>query len=245
MPPGRTGIARRREPLQSALGNCGANGMKVVLFGASGMVGQGVLRECLRDAAVTRVVAVGRAPLQTSDPKLEAIVVPDLRDLAAIEDRLRDCDACFFPLGVSSSGLDEARYTALTCELTLAVARTLARLRPGMVFAYVSGAGTDSSERGRSMWARVKGRTENALLALPLKAFMFRPGIIVPMHGETSKTPGYRMFYALTAALLRPLRHVLPSSMITTTEQMGRAMLAVARDGGDRRILESADINRL
>lgn len=219
--------------------------MKVVLFGASGMVGQGVLRECLRDAMVTQVLAVGRAPLAQRDPRLEVIVLPDLRELSGIEERLRDCDACFFPLGVSSSGLDEARYTALTHDLTLAVARTLARLRPGMVFTYVSGAGTDSTERGRSMWARVKGRTENALLALPLKAFMFRPGIIVPMHGETSKTPAYRLFYALGAAPLRALLRVLPSSMVTTTEQMGRAMLAVARDGSDKRVLESADINRL
>jgi len=219
--------------------------MNIVIFGASGMVGQGVLRECLRDAGVGRVLAVGRAPLAARDPKLEAVVVPDLLQLGAIEGRLADCDACFFTLGVSSSGLDEARYTALTHDLTLSVARTLARLRPGMVFTYVSGAGTDSSERGRSMWARVKGRTENALLALPLKAFMFRPGLIVPMHGETSKTPAYRVFYALTGAVLRPLRRLLPSSMATTTEQMGRAMLAVARDGSALRVLESADINRL
>ena len=218
--------------------------MNIVIFGASGMVGQGVLRECLRDPGVGRVLAIGRAALEVRDPKLEILVVPDLLQLGAVEDRLAGCDACFFTLGVSAGGLDEARYTALTHDLTLSVARTLARLRPGMVFTYVSGAGTDATERGRSMWARVKGRTENALLALPLKAFMFRPGLIVPMHGETSKTPAYRLFYALGAAPLRALLRVLPSSMVTTTEQMGRAMLAVARDGSDKRILESADINR-
>jgi uncharacterized protein YbjT (DUF2867 family) len=178
-------------------------GMNVVIFGASGMVGQGVLRECLADAGVARVLAVGRAPLPVSDPKLEVRVVPDLLDLAAIEPRLAECDACFFPLGVSSNGLDEARFTALTYDLTLSVARTLARLRPGMAFTYVSGAGTDSSETGRTMWARVKGRTENALLALPLAATMFRPGVIVPMHGEVSKTPSYRVFYRLAGGLLR------------------------------------------
>ncbi len=219
--------------------------MNVVIFGASGMVGQGVLRECLADPLVERVRAVGRAPLDVRAPKLEVLVVPDLLDLSSIEPLLADCDACFFPLGVSSSGLDEARFTALTYDLTLSVARTLARLRPGMAFTYVSGAGTDSSERGRTMWARVKGRTENALLALPLKATMFRPGIIVPMHGEVSKTPGYRWFYAVGGAALRLLRGVLPSSMVTTTEQMGRAMIAVARDGSTQRVLESADINRL
>ncbi len=219
--------------------------MEVVIFGASGMVGQGVLRECLAEPCVTRVLAVGRAPLDVRDPKLDVRVVPDLRDLSAIEPQLAACDACFFPLGVSSSGLDEARFTALTFDLTLSVARTLARLRPGMAFTYVSGAGTDSSETGRTMWARVKGRTENALLALPLKATMFRPGIIVPMHGEVSKTPSYRMFYTVGGALLRLLRPVLPGSMVTTTEQMGRAMIAVARDGSTKRVLESADINRL
>ena len=219
--------------------------MNVVIFGASGMVGQGVLRECLADPLVARVRAVGRAPLDVRAPKLEVLVVPDLLDLSSIEPLLADCDACFFPLGVSSSGLDEARFTALTYDLTLSVARTLARLRPGMVFTYVSGAGTDSSERGRTMWARVKGRTENALLALPLKATMLRPGIIVPMHGEVSKTPSYRWFYTLAGAALRLLRGVLPSSMVTTTEQMGRAMIAVARDGSTQRVLESVDINRL
>jgi uncharacterized protein YbjT (DUF2867 family) len=218
--------------------------MDVAIFGASGMVGQGVLRACLRDPGVTRVLAVGRAPLAVSDAKLESLVVPDLLDLSTVEDRLRACDACFFPLGVSSGGLDEAQFTRLTFDLTLSVARTLARLRPGMAFTYVSGAGTDSSERGRTMWARVKGRTENALLALPLKATMLRPGIIVPMHGEVSKTPSYRWFYTLTGFLLRPLSRVLPATVATTTEHMGRAMIAVARDGAPKPVLESADINR-
>ena len=224
--------------------------MQVAIFGASGMVGQGVLRECLRDAGVQRVLAVGRSPLGRSPTeeghaKLAEIVVPDLLDLSPAEAALAGCDACFFCLGVSSTGLDEARYTALTFDLTLSVARTLARLRPGMAFTYVSGAGTDSSERGRVMWARVKGRTENALLALPLAATMFRPGIIVPMHGERSKTPQYQAFYSALGGLLRLVRPVLPGSLVTTTEQMGRAMLAAARGQAGKRVLESADIDRL
>jgi uncharacterized protein YbjT (DUF2867 family) len=219
--------------------------MQIAIFGASGMVGQGVLRECLRDADVERVLAVGRAPLDAHDVKLREIVLPDLRDLSSAEAELAACDACFFCLGVSSTGLDEARYTALTYDLTLAVARTLARLRPGMAFTYVSGAGTDSTERGRVMWARVKGRTENALLALPLAATMFRPGIIVPMHGERSKTPQYQAFYSLLGGLLRLARPLLPSALATTTEQMGRAMLAAARGQAGKRVLESADIDRL
>jgi uncharacterized protein YbjT (DUF2867 family) len=219
--------------------------MQVAIFGASGMVGQGVLRECLRDAGVERVLAVGRSSLRANDARVQEVVVPDLRDLAAAETALAACDACFFCLGVSAAGMDEARYTELTYDLTLAVARTLARLRPGMAFTYVSGAGTDSSERGRAMWARVKGRTENALLALPLAATMFRPGIIVPLHGERSKTPQYQAIYSLLGGLLRLLRPVLPSSLATTTEQMGRAMLAAARGRAGKRVLESADINRL
>jgi uncharacterized protein YbjT (DUF2867 family) len=219
--------------------------MRIAIFGASGMVGQGVLRECLLDPGVRGVLAVGRAPLGRADPKLSEAVVKDLRDLSAVEGALAACDACFFCLGVSSAGLDEARYTALTYDLTLAVATTLARLRPGMAFTYVSGAGTDSTGEGRVMWARVKGRTENALLALPLAATMFRPGVIVPLHGERSKTPGYQAFYSAAGWLLRLSRPLLPKSMVTTTEQMGRAMLAAARGQVGKRILESVDINGL
>jgi uncharacterized protein YbjT (DUF2867 family) len=218
--------------------------MRVAIFGASGMVGQGVLRECLRDPGVSGVLAVGRSPLGQPDPKLSEAVVPDLRDLSTAEAALAACDACFFCLGVSAAGLDEGRYTALTYDLTLAVATTCARLRPGMAFTYVSGAGTDSTGEGRVMWARVKGRTENALLALPLRATMFRPGVIVPLHGERSKTPAYQAFYSAFGWLMRPLRSLLPSSMATTTEQMGRAMLAAARgEVGGKRVLESTDIN--
>jgi len=216
--------------------------MNVLLFGASGMVGQAVLRECLRDPTVTCVLVVGRAPTGVKDAKLREIVHANLEDLATLEPELARCDACFFCIGVSAGGLSEPAYTRLTYDLTLAVARTLARLRPGMAFTYVSGAGTDSTGRGRVMWARVKGRTENALLALPLRATMFRPAIIVPMHGERSKTPAYRIFYTLAAPLLPLLRRALPGS-VTTTEHLGRAMIAAAGGRVPKAVLENADIN--
>ena len=216
--------------------------MKVLMFGASGMVGQGVLRECLADPAVDEVLAVGRGAPGCAHPKLRSIRWPDLFDLAALEPELARFDACFYCLGVSSGGMTEKAYTHLTYDLTLAVARTLARVRSRMAFTYVSGAGTDSSEKGRSMWARVKGRTENDLLQLSLRATMLRPAIIVPMHGERSKTPGYRLFYLLAAPLLPLLRRSVPR-YVTTTEHVGRAMLAVARRSTPPARLENAEIN--
>jgi len=147
------------------------------------MVGQGVLRECLGDPAVQRVLSVVRRPTGAAHAKLEEVVHEDFLDFSPIAERLAVGDACFFCLGVSAAGMTEADYRRVTYGITLAAATELARLRPGMAFVYVSGAGTDSTERGRSMWARVKGATENAILSLPLSAFLFRPAIIVPMHG--------------------------------------------------------------
>ena len=219
--------------------------MNVVIFGASGMVGQGVLRQCVRDGTVERVLVVGRTSTGSTEHKVEEIVLPDLTRLTSIEPALARCDACFFCLGVSSSGMSEARYTAVTHDLTLAVARTMARLKPGMAFCYVSGAGTDRSERGRVMWARVKGRTENDLLALPLRATMLRPGVIVPLHGERSKTPSYRRFYDVAGAVLRLLLPVLPKAFVTSSAQVGRAMISVAGMGLPPPVLESRDINRM
>jgi uncharacterized protein YbjT (DUF2867 family) len=217
----------------------------VLIFGATGMVGQGVLRECLRAPDVARVVTVGRAATGQSHPKLREVVAGDLSDLSAHEPALAGFGACFFCLGVSALGMSEAAYARVTHDLTLAVARTLARLNPAMTFVYVSGAGTDSTERGRVMWARVKGRTENALLALPFgAAYMFRPGVIQPLHGIRSKTRAYRIGYALLAPVMPLLRRVAPN-VITTTEQVGRAMLAVVRQGYPKAILEQADINAL
>lgn len=218
--------------------------MKVLIFGASGMVGQGVLRECLLDPEVTQVISLGRSPSGTSHPKLRELIHRDLFDYSSIESELNDVDACFFCLGVSSVGMKEADYARISYDMTLAAATVLARLNPNMVFTYVSGAGTDSTERGAVMWARVKGRTENALLALPLRAYMFRPGIIQPLHGVRSKTALYQFFYKLATPLFPLLRAIAPNQ-ITTTEQVGKAMLILAKRGGDKKVLESKDIATL
>jgi uncharacterized protein YbjT (DUF2867 family) len=219
--------------------------VKVVLFGATGMVGQGVLRECLLDPGVTEVLAVGRTPTGQQHEKLRELVKPDLADLSADSAALTGYDACFFCLGVSSFGMSEADYRRLTYDLTLAAARLLARQNPNMTFIYVSGAGTDSTEKGRSMWARVKGQTENALLALPFRAaYMFRPGAIQPLHGVRSKTRLYRVLYVLAAPLIPILKTLFPGSL-TTTERVGRAMIRAARDGAPKKLLENRDINAL
>ena len=208
------------------------------------MVGQGVLRECLLDPDVDEVLSIGRSATGQKHPKLREVVQTDLLDFSANEPRLSGFDACFFCLGVSSAGMKEQDYRRVTFDMTLAAARTLARLNPAMTFVYVSGAGTDSSERGRSMWARVKGQTENALLQLPFKAVMFRPAGIVPLYGVTSKTRLYRIAYALTRPLWSVLLRAFPQ-YVTTTEQVGRAMLRVAREGAPKPILETRDINAL
>jgi uncharacterized protein YbjT (DUF2867 family) len=220
-------------------------GMKVILFGATGMVGQGVLRECLLDADVESVLVVGRSPTGQTHPKMREIVHDNFLDYSAIESQFAGFDACFFCLGVSSVGMSEERYRHLTYDITLAAAKTLARLNPGMVFIYVTGAGTDSSERGRSMWARVKGKTENDLLKLPFKAaYMFRPAGIQPLHGIRSKTAWVQAGYVVAAPLLSLLNRIAPK-YVTTTEQVGRAMIRVARDGFPKPVLESEDINRV
>ena len=219
--------------------------MKVILFGATGMVGQGVLRECLLDADVESVLVIGRSPTGQRHAKLREIVHDDFLDYSAIESELRGYDACFFCLGVSSVGMNEERYRHLTYDITLAAARTLARLNPQMVFVYVTGRGTDSSEKGSLMWARVKGKTENDLLKLPFRAaYMFRPAGIQPLHGIRSKTAWVQAIYVAAAPLLSLLNRVAPKYM-TTTEQVGRAMIKVARVGFARPVLESEDINSL
>jgi uncharacterized protein YbjT (DUF2867 family) len=219
--------------------------MKVILFGATGMVGQGVLRECLLDASIESVLVIGRSPSPQRHAKLREILQDNFFDFAAIEPQLAGYDACFFCLGVSSLAMDEARYRRLTHDLTMAAATTLAKLNPQMVFIYVSGQGTDSTESGRLMWARVKGKTENDLLKLPFRAaYMFRPAGIQPLHGIRSRTAWYQALYVVAAPLLSLLNRVAPKYM-TTTERIGRAMIEVARNGYPRSVLESEDINRL
>jgi uncharacterized protein YbjT (DUF2867 family) len=219
--------------------------MKVILFGATGMVGHGVLRECVLAGDVDNVLAIGRTATAQQHAKLQEIVRSDLFDLSPIESRVSGFDACFFCLGVSAAGMSEQDYRRVTYELTISVAKTLARLNPGMTFIYVSGAGTDSTERSRMMWARVKGKTENDLMKIPFRAaYMFRPGYIQPLHGIRTKTKWYGVLYAAMGPLY-PLWNWLLPKYVTTTECVGRAMLNVARHGAPKRFLENRDINGL
>jgi len=216
--------------------------VKVILLGATGMVGQGVLRECLLDSEVETVLAIGRNATAQQHERLHEIVHNDLSDLSAIEGKLSGYDACFFCLGVSAAGMNEEAYRRVTYDLTISAARTLAKLNPTMTFIYVSGAGTDSTERGRMMWARVKGKTENALLQMPFKAvYMFRPGYIQPLHGIRTKTRWYRAIYAVIGPLY-PIWKLLFPKYVTTTECVGRAMLNVAKRGSPKSVLENQDI---
>ena len=219
--------------------------MKVILFGATGMVGQGVLRECLLDASVESLLVIGRRPTGQHHAKLHEILHDDFMDFSAIESELGGYDACFFCLGVSSVGMDAERYRHLTYDLTLAAAKTLVALNPGMVFTYVTGRSTDSTEQGPVRWARVKGKTENDLLKLPFRAaYMFRPAGIQPLHGVRSKTSWVQAIYVVAAPLLSFLARTAPKYM-TTSEQLGRAMIRVARDGYPKAVLESEDINAI
>jgi uncharacterized protein YbjT (DUF2867 family) len=226
--------------------------MNVIVFGASGMVGQGALREAVLDPEVKRIVSVvrkatpparGTGALDRS--KVHEIVHPDMSSFADIEGELGDLDACLFCLGVTSAGMSEAEYSKVTHDIALAAAVPLARLNPQLTFCFVSGAGTDSSESGKTMWARVKGRTENALMRLPFKAaYAFRPAAIRAMNGETSRTGSYRVLYAVFAPLWIVGEKLSPK-YFTSTERLGRAMLRAARNGAPKRILECADINAL
>lgn len=219
--------------------------MKVLIFGATGMVGQAALRECLAAADVELVQTVGRTPTGQQHPKLRELVHADMWHYDAVDADLAGFDACFFSIGVTSSGMNEKTYTHLTYDMTLAAADVLARLNPRMVFVYVSGAGADSTEKSRIMWERVRGKTENALLKLPFRGvYIFRPGMIQPLDGIKSKTSAYRIFYSLAKPLLPLLRAALPNQVLTT-RQVGQAMLAVVRNGAQKRVLESADIARL
>lgn len=216
--------------------------MKVLLFGASGMVGQGALRELLADDEVSAVLAIGRSATGRHHPKLRELIQEDVTELGLLEHELRTYDACLFCLGVSAVGLSEPEYKRVTYDLTLRVAQTLERLNPKMTFVYVSGGGTDATERGNVMWARVKGATENALLAMPFaRAYMLRPGFIRPLHGVVSRTGWYRALYALMGPVYPLLKRLFPGQ-VTTTEELGQAMLHLVKRGSPERVLENRDI---
>jgi len=219
--------------------------MNVLLFGATGMIGQSVLRECLRDPGVRRVTAVVRRPTGASGAKLREIVQPGVTDLAGAGVDPREIDACFWCLGVSSAGMSEAEYTRVTHDLALDAARTLVRGNPAMAFVFVSGVGADSTEKGRVMWARVKGRAENAILALGFaQAYAFRPAFVLPQHGIRSATRLYNLLYPIAKPLYPLLKRITPNG-VATGEEIGRAMIAAVRHGNPRPVIEGADIHRL
>ncbi|SDL25685.1 hypothetical protein SAMN05421823_10531 [Catalinimonas alkaloidigena] len=218
--------------------------MKAIITGSTGMVGKGVLLECLASPQVEAVLVINRQSIGLTHPKLTEIVHQDFFNLSPIAAQLAGYDACFFCLGVSSAGMSEEAYRKITYDLTLQVAKTLLDLNADMTFCYVSGAGTDSTEQGRTMWARVKGKTENDLLALPFRqAYMFRPGFIEARKGVSSRTPLYNRLYQVIRPLV-PLLRKFPK-YATSTIILGQAMLHVAQHGYAKQVLESLDINEV
>jgi uncharacterized protein YbjT (DUF2867 family) len=214
--------------------------MKVILFGGTGMVGQSVLRECLRDDDVETVLSIGRKSVVAIHPKLLQMIRNDMFDVTVGDAELNGYDACFFCLGISSAGMNEVDYTHMTYDLTMVWAQKLATVNPKMTFIYVSGAGTG----GKSMWAQVKGRTEKALLELFPNAYMFRLAAMRPMHGEKSKTRWTRISYKVFGPLLPLVRKIAPNAVITS-EELGRAMIRLARQGAQKRVLENRDMIEL
>jgi hypothetical protein len=219
--------------------------IKAIITGATGMVGKGVLLECLDSPEVESVLSISRQSLEMEHPKLKEIIHKDFLDLSPIQDQLAGYNSCFFCLGVSSFRMSEETYTRLTYDLSLHFAQTVLAQNPDMTFCYVSGTGTDSSEKGNSMWARVKGKTENAIMALPFKAsYMFRPGVIIPEKGVKSKTPLYNSLYVLMNPLFPLIKKAFPKYM-TTSVKVGQAMINSILTGYEKRHLENADINIL
>jgi uncharacterized protein YbjT (DUF2867 family) len=218
--------------------------IKAIITGSTGMVGKGVLLECLESPDVESVLVINRHAVGLKHVKIKEIIHSDFHDLSAIKEHLYGYNTCFFCLGVSSAGLSEKEYSSITYDLTLNFARTLLSLNPELTFCYISGAGTDSREKSRMMWARVKGKTENVLLALPFKAaYMLRPAFIQPMKGIRSRTKIYNIVYCITKPLY-PVLKAFPK-IITNTEKLGKAMIKLALMDPDKKILQNIDINRL
>jgi uncharacterized protein YbjT (DUF2867 family) len=219
--------------------------MKVILFGATGMIGQGALRECLLAPDVTEVLAVVRKLTGIVNAKLRELIHADFADYAAVADKLVGYDACFFCLGTSSAGMSEPDYRRITYDYTLAAAHAIVPRNPSLTFVYISGEGADSTEKGRIMWARVRGKTENDLLALPSeKVYILRPAVIQPLDGIEARQRWTRLLYKVTAPLLPVLKAVAPK-YVTDTGRLGRAVLELARHGAPKRILYTPDINAL
>lgn len=219
--------------------------IKAIITGSTGMVGKGVLLECLDSPKVESVLVINRKPVGIKHEKLKEIIHADFYDLSNIEEQLMGYNACYFCLGVSSFRMSEADYTKVTHDLTIHFAETVLRMNPGMTFTYVSGVGTDSSEKSRTMWARVKGKTENDLLAMPFKAaYMFRPGFIQPMKGIKSATKLYNAIYVVFKPLYPLLKTISPNG-VTSTVQLGLAMINVTLEGHEKKVLQAKEINEL
>lgn len=215
--------------------------MRVIIFGASGMLGKAALLECLDDTGVTEVIAVVRRPLGLEHAKLRELVHTDFLDYSAIEGNFAGLDACLYCVGISVSGLSEAEYRRVTVELAVAASRAMLKASPGMRMCFVSGAGTDRN--GSQMWSRVKAEAEDAMLAMPWRsAHMFRPAAVFPRRGVVSRTPMYRAMYGLLGWAYSPMKALMPAG-VTTSDHFGKAMLAVARNGHPLQLLESRDIN--
>lgn len=219
--------------------------MKVILTGATGMVGRGVLLECLDDPAVTHILLVGRTTIGFEHAKLHEVLHHDFTDYSSMENRFAGYDACFFCLGTSSVGMSEADYHRVTYEFPVALARSLIKMNPGMTFVYLSGSGADSSEKGRLMWARVKGKAENEILRMPFAGkFVFRPAFIQPERGIVTRIGGLRIFYAILRPLYPLLRRLFPG-FVTSTTRLGRAMIQTGKAGADNPIVHTREINQL
>lgn len=213
--------------------------MKVIVTGSTGMVGEGVLLECLDNPAVERVLSVSRRPSGHMHEKLEELLVPDFRELGAAEARLTGYDGCFYCAGISSVGMSEADYTRISYDTPLAFAATLARLNPNLVLVHVSGSHTDGTEKGKVMWARVKGKAENALMRLPLRAvYNMRPSLMKPVPGQKNIKTSYRIML-----VAYPLMNLFLPGL--TLRQVGRAMIRCVREGAPKHVLEPADIKAL
>lgn len=219
--------------------------IKVIITGATGMVGKGVLLECLENSNIESVLLINRSSIELKHDKLKEIIVEDFHNLSPFRKTFEGYDACYFCLGVSAYRMKESEYNEITYKVTLHLAKLLSDINPNLSFCYVSGVGTDSSESGKSMWARIKGKTENAILKLPLKSvFLFRPGYIQPMNGIKSKTPSYNTFYSF-AKPFYPIFKLVAPSKVTTSVNIGKAMIYTTLYGCDKSILYNKDINEL
>ena len=216
--------------------------MKVIITGATGMIGKGVLLECLDHEAVKEVLAIGRGRVGITHPKLRELIHKDLTDFSGIADALKEYDACYFCLGISAAGLKEEQYRTITYDYTLALAGELYKINPQMTFIYLSGEGTDATEKGRMMWARVKGKTENDLLAMGFRqAFMFRPGVIIPLRGIESRTKSYRLLYKYLMWLVKLIKFLSPNSVVNTM-QIGLAMISATLHGYEKPVVRPKDV---